>query len=76
MNYRCLLIKRMLPDGEGTIETAPFLLTPETTIAQINDIIEWFTKGTQLITIELSYHYTTASAMQEVEKFKANQSNQ
>ena len=46
MNYRCLLIKRMLPDGEGTIETAPFLLTPETTIAQINDIIEWFTKGT------------------------------
>ena len=46
MNYRCLLIKRMLPDDEGTIETTPFLLTPETTIAQINDIIEWFTKGT------------------------------
>jgi hypothetical protein len=68
MSNRCLLIKRRLPDDEGTIDTTAFVLTPETTIAMINDIIEWYSRGTQLISTELTFHYTTATALIEVHK--------
>jgi hypothetical protein len=71
MNFRCLLIKRRVPDDDNALDTTAFILTPETTLAQINDIIEWYSKGTLLISVELTYHYTTATAMVEVEKFKS-----
>lgn len=68
--HRCLLIKRHIPSPEGDFDTTAFILTPETTIAQINDIIEWYGKNTQLISVELTSHYTTATAMEQVTIFK------